>query len=418
MKRLLLYILLIVTMKGYGQWVEQKSFFISPTKTGAPVDTIIPVQSDQWISSVVIRVKPGSSFDGARIISGNQVHRLTRDEHVDGDDGMSSNLIIFDQPVKELTLIPYSLRDSVILFLIHDHQFEPPVIHHDLQPGPARVKSGITKPDMIDQSIWRAGLPHPNYDRIQNQVHNSIIHHSATSNTITDFTSAIRNIYLYHTQVNRWSDIGYNYLITPDGTIYKGRDPADLQQDEVLGAHFCRSNTGTLGICLLGTYSDLAPADTTLESLVILLAWKLAKDRLDPLGIFPHPLNNELAVIAGHRDGCATLCPGDSVYARLSAIRNFVDQAIRITGVEWFGDDGRITQNDQGFMVYPNPFTSHLVIGAGKTDRWIRVMDTQGRMLYQTKSQSNTLDLGFLPQGMYYLFITTDGHQTYYKILK
>jgi hypothetical protein len=177
---------------------------------------------------------------------------------------------------------------------------------------------------MIDQSLWRAGLNDPDYERIFNQVHNIIIHHSAGSNTDTDYTNVIRNIYIYHTEVRGWSDIGYNYLIAQDGTIFKGRDPGTLKQDEVLGAHFCNSNTGTLGICVMGSYSELAAPAISIQSLVDLITWKLGKDSIDPLGIYPHPLNQNLPVIAGHRDGCSTECPGDSIYYSLESIRNQV----------------------------------------------------------------------------------------------
>jgi hypothetical protein len=185
---------------------------------------------------------------------------------------------------------------------------------------------------MISQEEWRAGLPDPDYERIPNTVHNVIIHHSAGSNSDTDYVSVVRNIYIYHTEVRGWSDIGYNYLIAQDGNIFKGRDPGTLQQDEVLGAHFCNANTGTMGICVLGDYTSLAPPVNALQSLIDLTTWKLGKDSLDPLGIYPHPLNANLPVIAGHRDGCATECPGDSLYQRLGYIRQEVSSAFENCG--------------------------------------------------------------------------------------
>jgi hypothetical protein len=135
----------------------------------------------------------------------------------------------------------------------------------------------------------------------------------------------VRNIYLWHTQTNGWSDIGYNYLIAQDGTIFKGRDPGEGEQDSVRGAHFCGKNTGTMGISLLGTYTDVAPTDTTVASLLKLMAWKVNKDELDPLAFKPHAANPVLGVIAGHRDGCATECPGDKVYEKIPTYREFTE---------------------------------------------------------------------------------------------
>jgi len=185
---------------------------------------------------------------------------------------------------------------------------------------------------MIEQSEWRTGLPAPDYERIPNNVHNIIIHHSAGSNTDTNYIQVVRNIYIFHTQVRGWSDIGYNYLISQDGTVFKGRDPGTLAQDEVLGAHFCSSNTGTLGICVLGNYEEVPVPEAAFSSLTEMLTWKLGEDSLNPSGYYPHPLNPFLFVIAGHRDGCATECPGNMLYARLADIRNVVFEEFNSCG--------------------------------------------------------------------------------------
>ncbi|UCH14776.1 MAG: N-acetylmuramoyl-L-alanine amidase [Bacteroidales bacterium] len=189
---------------------------------------------------------------------------------------------------------------------------------------------------MIDQQIWREGLPEPDYERIIHNVRNIIIHHSATSNDLTDYTNVVRNIYLSHTQVNGWSDIGYNYVIAQDGTIYKGRDPGIYEQDNVMGAHFCSSNSGTMGICLLGNYVNIYPAQESLYALINLLTWKTGKDSLNPYGTSSHPLNPDLNIIAGHRDGCSTLCPGDSIYEMLGFTRQETSGKLKSCGYNYF----------------------------------------------------------------------------------
>ncbi|MBN1414842.1 MAG: N-acetylmuramoyl-L-alanine amidase [Bacteroidales bacterium] len=193
---------------------------------------------------------------------------------------------------------------------------------------------------MIEQSAWREGLPDPDYERIENTVHNIIIHHSAGSNLDTNYTGIVRNIYIYHTEIRGWSDIGYNYLVAADGTIFKGRDPGYLEQDNVLGAHFCGNNSGTMGICVMGTYTDVSPSAEALASLISLINWKAGKDSLDPAGTYPHILNASLPIIAGHRDGCSTICPGDSLYYLLDSIRYNVLHAFQACGftakqVQW-----------------------------------------------------------------------------------
>ena len=149
-------------------------------------------------------------------------------------------------------------------------------------------------PEMIDQSVWREGLKAPDFERIVHDVHNVIVHHSASSNLVTDYTTAIRNIYLYHTEVRGWSDIGYNYVIAANGDILQGDVIREFMiRIVVMGAHFCSSNRGTMGICMLGTFTEIAPTDTAFASLEKLLVWKLGKDEMDALGQYAHPLNDE-----------------------------------------------------------------------------------------------------------------------------
>lgn len=175
-------------------------------------------------------------------------------------------------------------------------------------------------PDVILQSEWRSGLDAPDYNRSFHDVSHIIVHHSAGSNSASNFTQVVRDIYLYHTQVNGWSDIGYNYLIAQDGTIYAGRDPGSGQQNLVRGAHFCGANTGTMGICLLGNFETAEPSAASIQSLTSMLTYQSSLLALNPLEESQHSTGN-LGHVAGHRDGCATLCPGENVYTQLTQIR-------------------------------------------------------------------------------------------------
>ena len=172
----------------------------------------------------------------------------------------------------------------------------------------------------IPQSEWRAGLPEPNYTRSSTNVRHVVVHHSAGSNTNSNYTQVVRDIYLYHTQVNGWSDIGYNYLVAQDGSIYNGRDPGALEQDDVLGAHFCGSNSTTMGICMLGNYETAQMNFANYMSLLDIITWKLDHEGLTPYSSNQHALGTFDSVI-GHRDGCSTLCPGENVYNRLEEVQ-------------------------------------------------------------------------------------------------
>lgn len=246
-----------------------------------------------------------------------KIFQLRADDHSAADDGFFiSTLLVFDHWQSDFRLLGLEDNDSVTAYLISNPPIKLPFFDHKTH------LENCDPPPMISQEIWRKGLPEPDYSRIPNEVEHQIIHHSASQNELSDHTNLVRSIYLYHTEVNGWSDIGYNYLVAPDGSVFAGRDPGEkLSQDEVLGAHFCGSNSSTMGICMLGTFDTVAPTAEAMQALEQLVVWKSAKEILDPLAQLPHPLNQNLATIAGHRDGCATLCPGGNLYALLPVLR-------------------------------------------------------------------------------------------------
>lgn len=186
----------------------------------------------------------------------------------------------------------------------------------------------------IDSETWRAGLPTPNYTRtLTNETH-YIVHHSAGSNSNTNYTQVVRDIYLYHTEVNGWSDIGYNYLVAQNGDVYVGRGTQIVQlsdqtyrYDAVLGAHFCGRNSKTMGICLLGNYETTDPSDQGIVSIVSLITDYGLRKGLKPFETAAHALGN-LPAISGHRNGCSTLCPGENLYNLLPDIRSQVSDFI------------------------------------------------------------------------------------------
>lgn len=186
-------------------------------------------------------------------------------------------------------------------------------------------RAACDSPAVISQSVWRTGLTPPVVGRSATPTQHCIVHHSAGGNGDTNYIQLVRSYYVFHTQVNGWDDIGYNYLIAANGQIFAGRDPEkpEIRQDNVLGAHFCSKNQYTMGVCMMGDFSLQGPTEAALSALQHLLAWKIHKDSLNPLGSMPHPNNNSslLPVVAGHRDGCATACPGDSLYVQLETLR-------------------------------------------------------------------------------------------------
>lgn len=130
------------------------------------------------------------------------------------------------------------------------------------------------------------------------------IHHTASRTKDYDGASSIRGIQAYHQGSQGWSDIGYHYVIGPDGKIFEGRPP------ETLGAH-CIPNTGKVGICLVGNFEA---GDEVPDAAADALVWLLAR------------LSRRLGIgagekLTGHRDFMQTACPGDKLYRMLPGIQ-------------------------------------------------------------------------------------------------
>ncbi len=360
--------------------IEKRENYFSYQSARVTAQQPYVVQPGFTFTSVVLQINPAHDFTGAFIISENDTLFLRADEHQPQElEKKQSGLVVFAHPVKEFLFYPGKISDDVIFnFLnageitIKDKHLRTSREAHD----PCAV------PQAISQKVWRKGLPAPNYSRSFHEVNHIIVHHAASSNDLTDYTNVVRNIYLFHTETNGWSDIGYNYLIAQDGTIYEGRDPGSGEQDNVRGAHFCGKNTGTMGICLLGTYTDVAPTDTTVASLLKLMSWKVKKDNLDPLDFAPHPANSRLGIIAGHRDGCATLCPGDKVYAKMQEFKEFTDLFVKaacndpVTNVE---DD--LAENP--LKIYPVPANDEIHLTTDRPGQIQKIMlyDRMGRTI-------------------------------------
>lgn len=92
-----------------------------------------------------------------------------------------------------------------------------------------------------------------------------IIHHTAVSRKDNGFQfEAVRK---YHVGKG-WGDIGYHYLIEPNGLLMKGR------QETEAGAH-CKEqemNYRSLGICLTGNFDAEEPTKEQLKCLADILS--------------------------------------------------------------------------------------------------------------------------------------------------
>lgn len=117
------------------------------------------------------------------------------------------------------------------------------------------------------------------------------VHHSGANPN-----QSIQEIQNYHMDRNGWVDIGYNWLVRPNGDIYEGRGWLKV------GAHVAGHNTEAVGVCVVGNYEHTAPSAAVKASLAYLYgeATRLKGGKLE---------------VHTHRQYAPTACPGDKLHA-------------------------------------------------------------------------------------------------------
>ncbi len=243
-----------------------------------------------------------------------------------------------------------------------------------------------------------------------------IVHHSAGTNFSADWAAVVRAIWHYHVDTHGWNDIGYNWLIDPNGVLYEGRP------DNVRGAHFSGHNTGTLGVCVLGNFHNaspkIAPTPAAIETLERLLCWKSEKENINPLATKYHASSGlNLKTIAGHRDsGSGTACPGDSLYIQLPNIRIDVDSLLHPVSIFTpVKNSGLVTitptlaQNNIQ-LKYATPYHPKLQY---------QIIAPSGKIVQQADFQEDTIaDISNIPNGIFIIRVIGKEVFDLFKILK
>ena len=170
-----------------------------------------------------------------------------------------------------------------------------------------------------------------------------VVHHTASPNSTKDPAATVRFGYELHVIGRGFTDIGYNFLIGPDGEIFEGRRARkygkgelhtgeDGSRNAIIGGHTKGRNAGTCGIALIGNFMKTSPSSAAIASLIHLAAWEAQRHRIDPLGsdefiatdstklVFPN--------IVGHRGIGSTLCPGTKMAASMPWLRKQVAERV------------------------------------------------------------------------------------------
>uniref|UniRef100_A0A182W4M4 Peptidoglycan-recognition protein n=1 Tax=Anopheles minimus TaxID=112268 RepID=A0A182W4M4_9DIPT len=155
-------------------------------------------------------------------------------------------------------------------------------------------------PNMVKRAQWGAAKS-SNVTYQLKPVANVIVHHTTGERctTVVGCKEMVRNIQTYHQTQNRWSDIGYNFLIGT-GNIYEGIGWHRT------GAHLRGFNDKSIGVAFLGNFDQDRPTARSLELLA----------RLLQCGIEMGELTDDYRLY-GARQLQSTNSPGKWLYAKL-----------------------------------------------------------------------------------------------------
>ena len=188
---------------------------------------------------------------------------------------------------------------------------------------------GCAQPAYQGRSDWcpSGNCPKSSSPSAINPTH-IVVHHSAGQTNSSDYAAVVRGYWDYHVNTRGWNDIGYNWLVDPNGVIYEGRG------DRVRGAHSPCMNAISTGICYIGDYEENEPATAGLNAIKDFIAWDATDKNIDVTSnSYVGVLNGNIENISGHKDGfdqypdkgcTSTLCPGANLHNKLQSIRNDV----------------------------------------------------------------------------------------------
>ncbi|MCA9379398.1 N-acetylmuramoyl-L-alanine amidase, partial [Candidatus Dojkabacteria bacterium] len=208
---------------------------------------------------------------------------------------------------------------------------------------------------IIRRDLWGANESYLNWYPEYWQNTRIIVHHTVFDSSTGDYPAVVRSIYYYHAVTLGWGDIGYNYIIDPNGNIYEGRTGGEA----AIGGHAYANNAGSIGISFIGDFSYKLPTEAAL------LAFKnLAAER----AIINNFALNWGTTVTGHRDQPQnnTACPGTGLYNSLETI-TIEAEAVRQTLVGGTIDLAR--QNMETALAgYPDTRLKLTFTNSGLTD--------------------------------------------------
>uniref|UniRef100_A0A3B5KTQ7 Peptidoglycan-recognition protein n=1 Tax=Xiphophorus couchianus TaxID=32473 RepID=A0A3B5KTQ7_9TELE len=160
--------------------------------------------------------------------------------------------------------------------------------------------------NIVSRQQWGAAAPKQK-ESLEGPAQRVVIHHTALQSCkgLAECTDELLAIQKLHMKERHFDDIGYNFLVGGDGSLFEGRGWG------VMGAHTKGHNGDSLGIAFMGNFNNDTPSKEAILSVKQLLM----------SGVLQGFIRPEFALY-GHRDLGATQCPGENLYAALSQLRS------------------------------------------------------------------------------------------------
>jgi hypothetical protein len=369
-----------------------------------PAEKIIPIQhtTDEELRAISLR------WNAEKVIEPPTVHIkwLNTDKKWTKNEAFSNDMH-FESDGKVGTMLPvYIPIDADSISLIVDNRDESSLevfvniftaVKADAETLKAQSVSQLggcfcSTLTFTNRKAW--GCPQGPTTYNYSKVSHLIVHHAAGSNSSTNWSAVVLSIWNFHTGTNGWADVGYNWLVDPNGVLYEGRGGGE----NAIGAHFCGKNTNTMGVCMLGNLSTVEPTEAALNTLSHILHWKACDAEINPTNAILHPGSAaSLNTISGHRDGCATDCPGNLMYPKLPSLRTKVQSVISACLLS--------NQKDLDYYhlkVFPNPVAGDLLHLEGIDVKWVKIYAANGQLLVSLDNISdNQVNVSSLCNGSF-----------------
>uniref|UniRef100_H3BXH0 Peptidoglycan recognition protein 5 n=1 Tax=Tetraodon nigroviridis TaxID=99883 RepID=H3BXH0_TETNG len=152
-------------------------------------------------------------------------------------------------------------------------------------PGPHLLLSNkggaqVAAESVISRAEWGA-VPPKSRAELDGPARKAVVHHTALAKCsgLSGCRDLLRSIQRFHMDERGFDDIGYNFLVGCDGSVFQGRGWG------VVGAHAKGHNHDSVGIAFMGNYNEDAPSSEAVSAVRRLLQSGLSQGFLQPASL-------------------------------------------------------------------------------------------------------------------------------------